>query len=209
MGFKHNFRNASWAIMIGLGSLFLLQREMPEIGLKEYIWPIAIIGAGLIFLLKPKRDKKWCRERWYDKHKQEYQSSGYTPFNPTPGPGAASEPFISSDDTFVIKSVFSGVQRRVLSKNFKGGKISCVFGGAEVDFMQADIQGTVELRMEEVFGGIKLLIPQSWTVRNEIDGVFHGVEDKRYSLGNPTTDENKILILRGSAVFAGVEIRSY
>jgi flagellar basal body rod protein FlgF len=75
--------------------------------------------------------------------------------------------------------------------------------------MQADIQGRAELRMDEVFGGIKLLIPQSWTVRNEIDGVFHGVEDKRNAYGSVVTDENKVLVLSGSAVFAGIEIKSY
>jgi len=65
------------------------------------------------------------------------------------------------------------------------------------------------LRLEEVFGGIKLIIPQSWTIRNEIEGVFHGVDDKRNFYSQTATDSNKVLVLKGSAVFAGIEIKSY
>jgi len=108
-----------------------------------------------------------------------------------------------------ISSVFSGVERKILSKNFKGGRIACVFGGAEIDFTQADIQGEVLLKIEQVFGGTKLIVPNNWTVVNDIDGVFHGAEDKRTNFSANTTDPNKVLRVKGSAVFAGIEIKSF
>ena len=207
IGFKHNFKNKSWFILIIIGGFFLLENQMPEIGLREYFWPIAIIGLGLLFLLKPKREHgRWSREKWQDRCNEKYGWQKNVEGNNI----IMGEHISASDnDTFYIRSVFSGVQKRILSKNFKSGKISCVFGGAEIDFMQADIQGRAELRMDEVFGGVKLLVPQSWTVKNEIDGIFHGVEDKRNAYGSVVTDENKVLVLCGSAVFAGIEIKSY
>jgi hypothetical protein len=60
-----------------------------------------------------------------------------------------------------------------------------------------------------VFGGVKLVVPPHWTVYNELDGVFHGVDDKRKFntvTGSPT---EKIVVLKGSVVFGGIEIRSY
>lgn len=202
VGIKHNFRNAGWMILIGIGSFFLLEREMPEFGMKDYVWPIAIIAVGVLFILNPRKNKR-CRDdwhgKWHDKNQWNFQ-------NPTT---AETEAYTDGEDSFNINSVFSGVKRSILSKNFKGGKIACVFGGAEIDFMQADIQGTVVLRLEEVFGGIKLIIPQSWTIRNEIEGVFHGVDDKRNFYSQTATDSNKVLVLKGSAVFAGIEIKSY
>ena len=37
-----------------------------------------------------------------------------------------------------------------------------MFGGAEINFMQADIQGRVELEVNQVFGGTKLIVPAHW-----------------------------------------------
>ena len=58
------------------------------------------------------------------------------------------------------------------------------------------------------FGGAKIIVPSNWVVQNEIDGVFHGVEDKR-NYNSSGLNSDKVLVLKGSAVFGGVEIRSY
>ena len=63
--------------------------------------------------------------------------------------------------------------------------------------------------MEAVFGGVKLIVPPHWQVINQIDGVFHGVDDKRRAPAGAYTEINKTLVLNGSAVFGGIEIRSY
>ena len=204
VGIKHNFRNAGWIILIGIGSFFLLEREMPEFGLREYIWPLVVIAVGILFIVRPARScksEKWQR-KWQDKWEARNPGGFATDFTDTTSSA-------TGDDAIYINSVFSGVKRSVFSKNFKGGKISHVFGGSEIDFMQADIQGTAVLYLEQVFGGLKLIVPQCWTVKNEIDGVFHGVDDKRSSFTQTSTDPNKILVLKGSSVFAGIEIKSY
>jgi hypothetical protein len=63
------------------------------------------------------------------------------------------------------------------------------------------------LDLHEVFGGITLTVPSNWTVKNDIDGVFHGVDDQRNNQVQP--DADKLLILQGSAILAGVEIKSF
>ena len=171
---------------------------MPGINLKKFIAPIILIAVGLLYMFKPKskwrQDRERCRTKWQQKHQGVVDTSW-------------EESISSSDDYLDIKSVFSGLKRTVLSKSFKGGRISCVFGGVELNLSQADIQDNAVLRLDEVFGGIKLIIPPTWTVRNEIEGVFHGVDDERNNQSQ--VDPNKVLILQGSAVFAGIEIRSY
>ena len=112
-------------------------------------------------------------------------------------------------DFIKIDSVFSGVNRTILSKKFQGGKIACVFGGAEIDLTQADITGTVTIKMDVVFGGVKLIVPSNWGVQSNIDGAFHSVDDKRKYNSAITVDPNKMLILKGSAVFGGIEVKSY
>ena len=208
-GFKHQFRNNSWLILIGVGGFFLVNDFIPQLGLEPLFWPIVIIGAGLIFILRP-RGNNW---RNYKKSKdytnwQDYtnlKTTGTTSFDATGTP--VNDSFVDGNDWLDVQSIFSGVKRNIVSKNFQGGGITCIFGGSEIDLTQADINGTAVLKLEMVFGGTKLVLPANWTVQNEINGVFHGVDDKRKY--NTPANPGKILILKGSAVFAGIEIRSY
>jgi hypothetical protein len=199
LGIRHRFQNVGWLIWIGVGTYFLLDERIPDARLHQYILPVMIILVGVIFILFPryyKRSSEWRRRRWANNLKEEF---GYSSSNISVG--------ADGDDSLFINSVFSGIKRNILSKNFKGGEITCIFGGVELDFMQADIQGTAVLRIEQVFGGIEIRVPANWTVRNEIDGAFHGVDDKRRF--QDATDPNKVLVLKGSSVFAGIEIKSY
>lgn len=199
-GIKHSFRNATWIVLIGIGGFFLLDDFIPDLSIKELFWPVIIIGLGILFILRPRR-RSW-QYRYQDEKDTGYQSATTTEdlFTDTKTDGS---------DYFDIHSVFSGVKRTILSKNFQGGSISCVFGGVELDLTQADIPGKAIIRLEEVFGGTKLVIPSDWVVQNEIEGIFHGVEDKRKYHSAATANPNKVLILRGTSVFAGIEIKSY
>jgi predicted membrane protein len=201
VGVKHNFRNFAWVILMVVGGLFLWDEIVVGVDLKRFLFPIIIIAVGLISILRPRPSRRFrrqmWRERWDDRRNSGFEKADIVSENINP----------LSDDFISINSVFSGLKRTVLSKSFKGGKISCVFGGIELDLSQADIQGTVVLTFDEVFGGVKLVVPSNWTVKSNIEGVFHGVEDKRNQLIQ--NDPEKVLVLQGSAVFAGVEIKSY
>jgi predicted membrane protein len=203
-GVKHNFKNNSWIVMIAVGGFFLIDRIIPGLSLAPYFWPVLIIALGVIFIIKPKREK------WIDISENEKKSTAdsITPIDWTERKekdGFATD----SSDYLKVDSIFSGVQRNVVSKNFKGGKISCVFGGADIDLTQADINGKVEIKFEVVFGGAKIIVPPHWTVFNQIEGVFHGVDDKRKFNATTGIDPEKTLVLKGSVVFGGVEIKSY
>jgi hypothetical protein len=210
-GFKHNFSNMGWIIMIAVGSFFLVDDFLPNLKLEPAFWPLVIVGFGILFIIRPRKKNFRSEWRYTDKNGRQGMSADKISAEDlkfedqpsyTPGPGDKS-------DYLRIDSVFSGVDRTVLSKNFKGGKISCVFGGAEVDMTQADINGIVMLKMDVVFGGVKLMIPGNWSVSSEIDGAFHSVDDKRRHNPGMTTDPNKVLILKGSCVFGGVDIKTY
>lgn len=200
-GFKHNFKNNSWIIITGIGSFFLVSKFIPWLGLEPLFWPLAIIGLGLIFILRPKRD--WTNFK-NDDPNQSWRNTDTEGLSGAPNTAAP-----DASDYVVVESVFSGVNRNIVSKDFKGGHISSVFGGAKIDLSQADIKGQVVIKLDVVFGGIKLIIPPHWAVENQISGAFHGVDDKRSFNPSAAINPDKVLILKGSAVFGGVEIRSY
>jgi predicted membrane protein len=102
--------------------------------------------------------------------------------------------------------VFSGSDRMVHSKSFKGGKIVSVFGGSKLDFSRTIMEpGTYEMEVVSVFGGSSLIVPADWNIKVEIFSIFGGYEDKR-RIGQ--IDYSKTLILRGVAVFGGGEVKT-
>jgi len=201
-GFKHNFRNNSWLILIGVGGFFLVTKFMPWLGLQPLFWPLLIIGAGILFIIRP------GKREWLGMKDDTVNDQWKTSSNSISGESSQAGT-IDSSDYLLVRSVFSGVKRNVVSKNFQGGHISSVFGGAEIDLSQAEINSPVTIKFEVVFGGAKLVVPSHWAVQNEIDGIFHGVDDNRRFNPSASINPEKVLILKGSAVFGGIEIRSY
>ncbi len=205
-GIKHNFKNATWIILIAVGALFLWDEMVDDVSLKQFTVPIILIALGLLSILRPRFGWSGRRQqRWEHKRDRKRDRWGFTA---STGPDNSYVTDVPLNDDYIdINCVFSGIKRTVLSKTFKGGKISCVFGGAEIDLTKADIQGSAVLDLHEVFGGITLTVPSNWTVKNDIEGVFHGVDDQRNNQVQP--DADKLLILQGSAILAGVEIKSF
>jgi hypothetical protein len=196
IGIKNRFQNFGWLILIAIGSFFLVEQEFAFAAFHQYFWPTFIILAGIFFILNRKRNLSGCKKKW----QQDYQN-----INAVNSPANVQ---INEDDAVNINSIFSGIQHTVISKNFLGGKINSVFGGVEIDCTQAVIQTAACLQIEAVFSGVKLIVPQNWIVQNEMDGVFHGVDDKRKFSTINMYNDSKILTLKGFAVFAGIEIKS-
>ena len=73
-------------------------------------------------------------------------------------------------------AIFSGVNRKLMTKNFQGGKATVIFGGLDLDLTQVDFTGVVTLDLEVGFGGVKLIVPPHWDVRTEMSNIAAGLE---------------------------------
>ena len=51
----------------------------------------------------------------------------------------------NAEDYIQSTAVFSGIKKTILSKDFKGGKVSNIFGSTELDFTNAHLTGTALL----------------------------------------------------------------
>jgi predicted membrane protein len=201
---KHKFRNPTWLMLIAIGGAFLINDLYPEMQIKPILWPSLIILLGLFIIFKPRRkysDKmnrhwnNWNHRRHRYKFEKHMDFSNYE--EPT------KEDFIDST------AFMAGVKKNVLSKTFQGGDITNVFGGTELNLVQADFEGKAVLELTQVFGGTKLIIPSNWQVRSTLVTVFGSVEDKRAVQPNVSTEPLKVLELTGTTFFGGIEIRSY
>ena len=106
--------------------------------------------------------------------------------------------------------LFGGRKEIVTSKEFKGGRVTATFGGAEINLMQADSSDKeIILDVRATFGGIEILVPSDWDIKNEIQPIFGSVEDQRTIRIIPNVFNRKTLVLQGSCFCGGIEIKSY
>jgi len=103
-------------------------------------------------------------------------------------------------------AVMGGVNRKNTSKAFRGGEITAIMGGAELDLTQATPvpEGAV-MDLFAMWGGIEIHVPADWTVENRVAPLMGGAEDSRKAVG---TDGKKRLILKGMAIMGGVEVKN-
>ena len=131
------------------------------------------------------------------------------PADPNAGPANPGQQgyAYSSEDYIDTTSVFGGVHKKVVSKNFKGGDITTFLGGTEIDLSQADFTGMARLDVTQVMGGTKIIVPAHWEVRSEVTAIFAGFEDKRQqpAIVNP----EKVLIIEGTSIFGGIELKNF
>jgi len=212
IGYKRNFSGPGWIIMIMIG-IFFTARAIIHFDVSKYYFPLIFIVLGLALLFKPKKSgldhKNWCKGRWKSRMKRKY--AGIGDFNmPGDDEGSATENDKDADenDMVVSISVFAGNQHKAYSKNFKGGDVIAVFGGADINLTQADFEGVVKMDVIAVFGGVKIVIPPGWEVKSEVVAIFGGIDDKR-TFGVAAVEPRKVLVIEGVAMFGGVEIRNF
>lgn len=197
VGAKHSFRNWSWMVPVLIGSIFLVDRIVPNLEFRPYLWPVAIIGAGLFIIFNPGSigRTRWRRSGGWGNY------AGF--FNQ--GEGGVTD----SNDYLDSVAIFGGIEKNVVTKDFKGGKVTTLFGGSSINLTQSDINGRAELELTQIFGGAELIIPANWRLQSEMVSVFGGIEDKRKFQNDQSTDQTKTLLLKGTSIFGGLEIKSF
>jgi predicted membrane protein len=194
---RNGSKNGFGIILVLVGSFFLLRREnLIPYEYYEYLLPVGIIIVGLYMIVnrRTKSDKV-----------VEKADKKFTETTDTVGVSGAKE---VNSDYIKAEAIFASVQRRLISKNFKGGKVTSAFGGADIDLSKAEIQESATLDVEVLFGGLKLIIPPNWEIQADVSNVFSGIEDKRAFPSGDGADR-KILYIKGSVSFGGLEFKSY
>lgn len=191
-GLNNGFKSNGWIILIFLGAVFLLDNNLHS-QFHQYLWPIALICFGIFIIL---RKNRCSRHRHFPRQDMP----------PTPGTTGPATNSPDDENNYMDMSAFlGGIKKKILSKNFKGGNIICFMGGTELDLTLADIQQPAILEITQVFGGTKLMVPANWEIKSEVNAVLGGFEDKR-NIASAIIDTNKVLILRGTSLFGGIEI---
>ncbi|MFL0684784.1 MAG: LiaF transmembrane domain-containing protein [Algoriphagus aquaeductus] len=224
---KHEFKSFFGFIMLFIGTYFLLKREFDfDFGIGQYIWPIGLIILGIYLITQKNRENKVLediRKNWESQRKttSSFSSGSKLEDAKIVEEGETKSSFHSSDsagftrttgtsfaDRLNIDAIFSGVNRKMMSKNFQGGKITAAFGGADLDLTQVDFEGVVTIQLDIIFGGVKMIVPPHWDIRTEVTNIAAGLEDKRF-FRDGGVDPSKVVVLKGTILFGGLEIKSF
>jgi predicted membrane protein len=172
----------SGVIVMAVGAFFLIPMIFREtFHAYNMFWPSIFIIIGVLFIATKHRG-----------------------WNSVKSKGVIGDEFVD------YVTVFSGMERQIVSENFRGGKLSAVFGGMEIDFSRAKLSpGRNDLEIAAVFGGVTLIVPDDWNITIEITPVLGGFTDSRKLIPGRTVDPSKQLVIKGAVVFGGGEIKSY
>jgi hypothetical protein len=225
---SQQFKSFFGSVVLFIGVYFLLKREFDlDLGLDQFIWPVGLIALGIYLILHKKQEYKVmeeARKNWEGSRKNKTEaknSENIESAEVVEDTNATKEQSTKATDSGFVRAtgtafvdrinesvIFSGVNRKLMTKNFQGGKATVIFGGLDLDLTQVDFTGVVTLDLEVGFGGVKLIVPPHWDVRTEVSNVAAGLEDKRM-FREGGVDTNKVLILKGTLLFSGLEIKSF
>lgn len=187
MAVKQGFRKGFPYVLILIGVFHAIPSFTFELGgrtiySQSLVFPLIVILIGIFVMLKPICGRK---------------------SHPALKPVSFTDPLLDMD------IVFGGRKEVITSKDFKGGRINVVFGGIEMNMMQVEpASDTIVMDIRVVFGGCDLYVPSHWQLRNEIVPVFGGVEDNRM-IRTDKHEQTTVVVLKGSCVFGGIEIKSF
>lgn len=170
------------AAMVGIGVLLMLDRmDIIDFSWRT-IWPLVLIGLGGFLVAKAIRGRR-------------AQESGVAMLDGAP---------IGAGEVLDVTAILGAYERRVTTQDFRGGEITAVMGGCELDMRGASIRGEAVINVFAFWGGVTIKCPPDWSVSLQGTPILGGFEEK--TIAPP--DDSKRLVIRGYAIMGGVEIRN-
>lgn len=172
-----NPRNYLWAsILLIFGVIWQLERlDIVDLNPWQVIWPIAIIFVGASIVLNRK------------------------------GMNAKITKDITKDERHDVTAILAGSDVKSTSTDYKGGKITAVMGGAQLDLRKAIIKESATIEVFSFWGGIEIRVPSNVRIRNQTNNILGGTED---NVEAPDSKDAPVLNIVGDVIMAGVEVKN-
>jgi predicted membrane protein len=171
-------------VMIVGGWLLLNTVGILRVRFWEMFWPLVLVGIGSMLVSQALR-------------RRTREASG-----------------ADLDNTLNVFALLSGIKRVSTGDRFRGGEITALMGGAQLDLRQATIPPGEEAALDIfiVMGGCEIFVPPTWRVTTPLVPVMGGIDDKRLPPlpGGDSMDGRPAprLVLRGLIMMGGIEIKS-
>jgi len=213
--------------LILVGVLMLLDRFGGELGFSPWdLWPLFLVIPGLYQLLQPRETRQAAsgvillvvggffllrnldvfpsfRLEWSDIWPFLILAVGLVVLiNALKAPGGSLD-----RDVVNLSALMGGGKYTYASKALKGGRISAVMGGYEIDLRGCVMEKeSITFDVFALMGGIELRVPPEWEVRMQGLPLLGGME---YKGPHPIPEKHTgVLVVRGMAIMGGVEVKA-
>lgn len=121
---------------------------------------------------------------------------------------ARTSPATEPDSELHAFAFMSGVGRRSVATDFRGGDANAIMGGVELDLRDAKIREGSEAVLDvfAFWGGIEIRVPDNWRVVSQVLPLMGAYEDN--TVNKNAAGGGQVLIIRGAAVMGGVEVKT-
>jgi predicted membrane protein len=186
-------------VLMVLGTWFLLS----NLDLIHYsfgdVWPILVVLLGIMMVWRAITGPFFESPR---RRLKEAMAAG-------DGSAAVGGLATSGSDTSSTVNGFAllgGVKRKVVSQDFRGGALTAILGGCELDLRHASISsGQAVIDTFALWGGIEIRVPQEWSVVVQGTPILGAFDDKTVRVGG---DGSKVLVIKGVALMGGVDVKN-
>lgn len=109
------------------------------------------------------------------------------------------------DDTIDEFAMLGGISTNNQSQQFKGGKVTAILGGVEIDLRAAKLNnGEGFLDITTIMGGVEVLVPNEWRVEVKGTPILGGWSNKAKNNTNP---DAPLLKIKCFTMFGGMEVK--
>lgn len=168
-------------ILAGIGGLFLIPKLFPQVHFGgEIFWAIVLISLGVYIIAHHRKNGDDIDDQTL---KKDYV-----------------------DDV----AIFGGGTKIFSSDNFKGGNITAVFGGSDINLTACKLApGNNTIDVLAIFGGSTIIVPHDWNIVVNVTSILGGFSNKSVKNPSVVTDNSKTLIIKGLVIFGGGEIKTF
>ncbi len=179
-------------VLIAVGSAMHLSRYY-DINFSEFILPLILIGLGFMILVKHNgRTSRIDINEIHELHEKHQM-------------GSSEE---VRDDKLEVITIFGGSSKFFISDAFRGGNITSIFGGNEINLSGCKLaEGENIIDVIAIFGGTTIYIPKEWNVILDVFPLFGGFGTKGKRDPMMVVEKNRTLRIKGVVIFGGGEIK--
>ena len=176
-------------LLVG-GALLLRNLDLISLRLRD-VWPLfLVLGGGLLV---------WASLRRRDRATDAVSS-------------AAAGGRATTDGALLNEfAVMGGGERVIRDPDFRGGEITAIMGGFEIDLRLAGMkEDSAEIEIFTLWGGVDLKVPEEWNVVVKGVPILGGFSNSARSGGSASASgaPRKTLVVRGTVVMGGVEVKN-
>lgn len=175
-------------LLAAFGVVLLLQNlDLVRFHFRD-VWPFFLVFGGAFLVWRSIRSRDLALD----------SSSGSSgPPNPT---GSVLNEF----------ALMGGGERVIRDPDFRGGEVTAIMGGFDIDLRQAGIAGdSAEITIFALWGGVDLKVPEEWNVVLRGMPILGAFSNSARGGGPPASGApRKTLVVRGTVIMGGLEVKN-